>query len=432
MTNIKDKAVSFLKKHKMDVSDVDIDSTVGVYLDEMERGLAGCESSLKMLPTYLSPGPEIPAGKKVIVLDAGGTNFRVATLHFDQQHKPVIENFSKHPIPGIEKEVTSEEFFSTLTEHSRGVLDQADTIGFCFSYPCEIMPDKDGKLIHFSKEVKAKQVEGQMIGQNLNKALNAAGYDTKHIVILNDTVTTLLAAKANPEREFDDYIGFILGTGTNICYTEQNKNITKASNLDPGGSQIINVESGNFAKAPMGKIDKLYDASTINPGLQNFEKMISGAYLGPLCLAMLKTAVEDNLFSSQAAQNIENMVELQTKDINSFMHNPLGQNPLTNVCVTEDELVLVYHLADRLIDRAAKLTAVNLSATSIKTGRGQNPLKPICIVAEGTTFYRLKSLKSRVEAYLREYLESQKGIYTEIVHIDNSTLLGAAIAGLTN
>ena len=53
-------------------------------------------------------------------------------------------------------------------------------------------------------------------------------------------------------------------------------------------------------------------------------------------------------------------------------------------------------------------------------------------MVEGTTFYHLRYLKQRVEYYLKDYLENRKGIYYEIMNVENATLIGAAIAGLTN
>ena len=89
-------------------------------------------------------------------------------------------------------------------------------------------------------------------------------------------------------------------------------------------------------------------------------------------------------------------------------------------------------LINKLVERAAKLTAINLSSAVLKCGKGQDPSRPICIVAEGTTFYKLADLKARVKAYLNRYLVEQKKRYYEIISVDNATLIGAAIAGLTN
>ena len=113
------------------------------------------------------------------------------------------------------------------------------------------------------------------------------------------------------------------------------------------------------------------------------------------------------------------------------MSDPGGDNPLAVACEAAD-VELLYAIADRLIERAAKLTAINLSAMAVKTGRGTDPTRPICIVADGTTFYQMKTLKSRVAFYLKQHLEDQRGVYTEMIHVDNAPIIGAAIAGLTN
>jgi len=84
------------------------------------------------------------------------------------------------------------------------------------------------------------------------------------------------------------------------------------------------------------------------------------------------------------------------------------------------------------IERAAKLIAINIGSVIIKTDSGKDPLYPILITAEGTTFYGLKSLKERVICYLKKFLSNKKQRYYEIVKVENSTLIGAAIAGLTN
>jgi hexokinase len=442
---IKNKVKGFLKKYGMDHEDIDIDKSCNVFLDEMEKGLAGQKSSLEMIPTYIETERPVPINEPVIAIDAGGTNFRVATVHFNEKREPVIERPKLYEMPGIKKPVTKNEFFTVMAGYVKDFIGAGKNIGFCFSYPTEIYPNKDGKLIRFSKEIKAKEVEGQMIGQNLNGALAAMGCRSdKHVVLLNDTVAALLAGRAGfPDRAFDSYVGFILGTGTNCCYVEQNKNIKKVKGLDPAKSQIINVESGGFAKAPRGKIDLDYDQSTINPGQQTFEKMISGAYFGPLCLRTINVAANDGLFSKAAAETLRKIKELSTKDISNFMYHPVGTgNPLSAALAGSDEqsvlsrvegdIVTLYYLIDRLVERAAKLTAIKLSSAALKSGKGRNPCRPVCIVAEGTVFYQLKTVKQRVEFYLKQYLEEQKNTYYEIVNVENATLIGAAIAGLTN
>jgi hexokinase len=299
-----------------------------------------------------------------------------------------------------------------------------------------MFPNKDGRVLYFSKEIKAPQVEGQMIGAGLSTAIAASGARAdKTIVILNDTVATLLAGRADfGGKAYDSYIGFILGTGTNTSYVEQNKNITKKPDLDASASQIINVESGGFGCAPRGKIDEQFDAASRSPGVNVFEKMISGAYLGPLCLMTAQVAADAGLFSDSAAEKIKAIPEAGTKDVNDFMQNQRGKDLLGAALgdAGDDDTATLYCIFDQLIERAAKLTAINLSSVAIKSGKGTNPSRPLCIVAEGTTFYHLKSLKERTEEYLKQYLEDRKHIYCEITGVEDATLIGAAIAGLTN
>ena len=340
-------------------------------------------------------------------------------------------------MPGVKQQVSKDEFFNTMAGYLDEVVDKSANIGFCFSYPIEIFPNKDGKVLFFSKEIKADEVAGNMIGENLNAAISSSGNaDKKNIILLNDTVATLLAGRADVKgMSFETYVGFILGTGTNCSYIETNKNITKTKDLDLTKSQIVNVESGGFGKAPQGKIDKDFDQSSNSPGRYTFEKMISGAYLGPICLWTVRAAAEEGLLSKDSAEKLKEIKEINTKDVNDFMSFPEAKSgPLSSALqsASEEDLATAYYLIDRLIERAAKLTAINLSSAAIKSGKGHNPCQPVCIVAEGTTFYHLKSLKQRVEYYLRNYLVNEKGVFYEIINVENATLIGAAIAGLTN
>jgi len=433
----RNRVKTFLANQGMYHEDIGIQETCDLFLDEMEKGLAGRDGSLAMLPTYIETERELPRNQPVIVMDAGGTNFRVATVCFKDQGDPEIADFRVFPMPGIKKEVSKQHFFGTMAGYVADIIGKSDSVGFCFSYPIEMFPSKDGRVLYFSKEIKAPEVVGQMIGASLNEAIvESTTSNAKQMVLLNDTVATLLAGRGQAGGPlFDSYIGFILGTGTNTAYVEHNSSITKAADLDPARSQIVNVESGGFGKAPRGTVDEEFDAASISPGVNVFEKMISGAYLGPLCGTTIRAAAEAGLFSADAAEKLLVLQQTTTKDISEFMAAPQdGVNPLSAAMKDTDErdLAVLYYLIDALIERAAKLTAINLSSVAIKCGKGRNPCRPVCIVAEGTTFYHLTSLRRKVEFYLKQYLVDTRKIYYQIVSVENATLLGAATAGLTN
>jgi hexokinase len=56
----------------------------------------------------------------------------------------------------------------------------------------------------------------------------------------------------------------------------------------------------------------------------------------------------------------------------------------------------------------------------------------VCVSAEGSTFFGLKGLRFRTEYYLKSYLADVRRAFCEIVSVEHATLVGAAIAGLTN
>lgn len=429
MTDLKMKVQEFLNGYKMTACAVKIETFLKSFEREMSAGLAGDESSLAMITSYINSDVSVPAKKPVIVLDAGGTNLRVCTVAFDEYGNTDIEYFEKYQMPGIAHELSKEEFYSAICDYLEPVINKADSIGFCFSYPSEISPEKDGKLLFWTKEVKVPEVVGEYIGAGLLNALAQRGHTDKKIVLLNDTVSCLLAGKAvGEQRQCDGYIGFILGTGTNTAYVENNSNIGKLNSSQ--GSQVINVESGNFAKCPQGDIDKIYDATTDTPGKQTFEKMISGRYLGDITLEVIKQAARDGMFSAAATAAIEKIKCLETAELSLFIENPFNTlAPFNTSSIEAADREILYFIVLELIERAAKLTAVNIAAAAIRSNSGHSPLHPICINVDGSTFHKLYGFRSKCEAYLAGIL-NQRGIYFETIEVENAPIIGTAIAGL--
>jgi len=436
MQNVKDRAQSFLKKYGMDAASVDLEQNCRTFVGEMEEGLEG-RGSLLMIPTYIGMDKEIPTMEPVIAVDAGGTNFRVAVIYFDENRKLVIEDFNNYPMPGSRREISKEEFFGTMADYIQPVLHRSRKISFCFSYPAEIMPNKDGRMIKFSKEIKVRDVKGELIGKNLLDEFTRRGFtENRSFIVLNDTVATLLAGKAaSPGRIFDSYIGFILGTGTNICYAEKGSNIKKVPDLAAyDGSILINMESGGYKKVPRGQIDAEFDSTTLNPGDFVFEKTISGAYQGGLTLAVIRKAAAEGLFSEGFAAELSKVEELAAKDIDDFLYYPQGSNVLARCCAkgSSDDGIMLYYIIDNIFERIAKFVTFSLTAVMEKTGAGRNPLAPVCITADGSTFYKSKLFRNKLDHYIKVYTNEEKGIYCEFVKVENGTLVGTAIAGLLN
>lgn len=435
MSDIVQKTSEFLIRLGVDPETVAMEPLLHTFLSEMEEGLKGNEeSSLKMIPTYTEIMSELPIGKPVIVLDAGGTNFRTCLVTFQEDGTPKIEDFRKVSMPGVHEEVSAQQFFQTFADEVERLIDKSDNIGFCFSYAAAITPDHDGIPLVFSKEIKAPEVIGKKVGATLLAELAKRGYDVskKKVAVLNDTVATLLAGQsAKSTAVYSGYVGFILGTGTNTAYVEKNAAIGKL-NLSDGKSQIINIESGNFDFCP-SELDREFFNSTKHPDQYHLEKMISGAYLGPLSTLLIQKAIEQGILSETFKQRFNALGGVNTTVMSHYLEMPFNKEyALVSCCDgNEDDAHALWMIIDALIARAGKLTAANLAATIIKGGFGTDPRRPVCVNADGTTFYKTEYLKKYTEYYLHRYLQLDHKYYYRFVRIDDSPTIGAAIAGLS-
>ena len=394
---MKQTVKDFLDRHSIDPAMFNVDEISALIIKEMEKGLKGEKSSLKMINSYCNPSDRIVKNENILVIDAGGTNFRTCIVHFTEEGQPVIEDFKKSRMPGSDGEVSSEDFFRIIADETQRLIHKADKIGFCFSYPAQILPDHDGIPLLLSKEIKASQVLGKHLGKELLAEFSRRNIDVskKKIIILNDTVTTLLAGLSKTEElECEGCVGFILGTGTNTAYMEK--------------GTIINEESGGFEYAP-GDIDRSFISGTANPNVQFFEKLISGVYLGPLALEILKVAKAENVICADIPASFT------TKDLGDTLD---AQN------LNPD----VMDILNAYIERVAVFAAANLCASVIKSGYGKN--KPCLINADGTTFYKTGKLDRLTVQYTEKTL-ALHGLKARFVNIDNSPVIGSAIGALS-
>ncbi len=427
-----DRIDDFLSRHMLSAKSVDEDKLLALFKGEMENGLSGSGSSLQMIATYVSPDAKIIPGESVIVLDAGGTNFRTCLVTFDENKKAVISDFKKTGMPGVDREVSAKEFFSILADNVERLIDKSDKIGFCFSYAAKILENHDGIPLLFSKEIKAPEVIGKPLGENLLAELKRRGHDVskKRVSIVNDTVATLLAAKSAFADNASGYIGFILGTGTNTAYCEIDRNIKKLNRPDDD-KQVINVESGCL-KLELGDLDDLFMKTTKDPNNYHFEKKISGAYLGGFAALVIKKAIEEGILSKAFAERYSKIEHLNTTRMSNYLEMPNNQDYDLVRCVerNEDDAIALYRIIKAIIERAAKLTAINLTAAILASGSGTNPRYPVVINADGTTFYKTEFLEFYTRMYLDLILEKRFSRYFKIVNVDSSPTIGAAIAGL--
>ena len=411
-------------------SKIDRQGMISTFLSEMEKGLRGEDSSLRMIPTYVGVNGRIPQGAKAAVLDAGGTNFRSAIVSIP----PKVEDKKNQPMPGAKSDVSEDDFYAAFADELKRVAPKATVkkFGWCFSYNCDATPDLDAKLNCWTKGIRAPEIVGQYVGKELLKRLGGG-----EIAIVNDTVATLLAAKATEgDKTYSSYLGFILGTGTNTAYVEKTANIAKLSGLDPDGSMIINAESGSFNKLKQSAFDAAMDAKQIDPGHTPLEKMIAGGYLGGVGLEVYKAAARAGMFSAKAASAIGGIGSLETMDFDNFcaaFRKEGRVNPLDEIFADADDAKMARRLGVPVFERAAVLTAIHLAAFCIKSGEGADPSAPIAINADGSTYYKTRSIPfaETVKRELDDMLVRRRNIHYCITpQVEDAPMVGAAIAAM--
>ena len=414
------KVAKFMKDHGMDAERVDLAVCTKAFAETMLAHLAAPHKDMPMLPTYLYATGRLPKGKKAIVIDAGGTNFRTALIGFAGKNA-VVEQLDKRPMPGADRPAEWDEFIACVADCVQPLSEQAEDIGFCFSYPVDITPERDGRVLGLTKQVEINGAVGSYLGAALRAELERRGEKPGRIVVLNDTPATLLAGRAIARGSYDGYVGLVAGTGCNTCCEIDCGRIEKLG-LAGGGKMLVNLESGSFGGFPRGDADLAMDADLPDTGAYIAEKMISGRYLGQVCMYTLKMAAAEGLFSERAADMIEKMTEVATSTIDKWGSGrfPKGMN-------SEDKVNLVY-IINEIFERAARCIASMLCGILEVTGAGQS--RPACIAVDGSLYSAGRLLRPELERFMDVYAGEIMGRRCEFVNAENMSLIGTAAAVL--
>ena len=422
----------FLEKYKLLVDVSEYKEECSRFIYEMTLGLAYKDRGLPMVHTYISDEGKIPIGEKIVVVDAGGTNLRVATVHFDEQLTPIISNYNRYSMPGVTSEISADELFTQIAELLIPYLINCNKVGICFSYMSESTVDRDAKVVELSKEVKVRDIKGRMVCREIAKVLESRGITGKRFTLVNDSVATLLAGKITSNTS-DEHIGYILGTGQNICYSEKIENILRLEMENTNiSSMIINVESGYYNRYDRGSLDVKLDEESENTSSHILEKMMSGAYLGNITLRVLKAAASEGLLSREAKKRLNELQELPLVYVDEYYSDSHSSNIFAQ-CFSfgETDITVSRSLIDAVMRRAAYLNAVVIGATLKKAEAGMNNENPCVICIDGTTFYKTLWLKQHIDELFKTLIEEglQRKFIT--VKVEDAPLIGTAVAGLT-
>ena len=430
--------ISYLDK-LFNVSFNEIKVIITDFHAEMQKGLSGYESSLKMLPSFVDR-PKGNEKGKFIALDLGGTNFRVLAVELDGNGNSEIQAVSKFAIGKKNMQGSGDELFDFIAACIDGFLTENKInrskkygLAFTFSFPIEQTNIAAGKLIVWTKGFTAKGVQGMDVIILLNEALKRKKIDCIRVAALaNDTVGTLVA------RSFNDPtcdLGVILGTGTNACYPEKLSNIQKWRGLKHTGNMIINMEWGNFNILRRSCYDKVVDEESPNTGSHLLEKMVSGMFLGEITRLVVCDLIRRDLLFADEPQAYENFCKkgafetqhmslIADDDSNNLgeVEDFLSQNGITNVTLHDRKLLK--HICELISTRSIKLSAAAIAA--VLTWMDPELKTKHTVGIDGSLFEKYPDFAEKmIEVFKNLY--SAKADNIELVHAKDGSGKGAAI-----
>ncbi len=381
---------------------------------EVLKGLDQPDCQIQCLPTYISPkAPE--ETDKAVVMDLGGTNYRVATVDFAGGKASI------HPENGWKKDLsvmknkgfTQKDLFKELADPIMEIKRESPMpIGYCFSYPAESTTDGDGTLLRWTKGVNIEEMVGQKVGRPLLDFLNEKSKSIPFtgIKVVNDTVASLFAGYSGDK--FDAYIGLIVGTGTNMATFINSKNVGKLdAETKDFGLLPINLESGNFNPPHLTAIDNTVDALSDSRGKQRFEKAISGMYLGEILKAVFPLEEFEKRFDAERLTTMISYPDIYKED-----H---------------------VQVANWIYIRSAKLVAASLAGLINVLISHNEKIKKVCLVAEGSLFWSTvrygRNFKDMVMEDLQCLLNEfgHPDVRVQVDSMDNANLIGTAIAAIS-
>ncbi|XP_066881619.1 hexokinase HKDC1 isoform X3 [Kogia breviceps] len=367
-------------------------------------------ATVKMLPTYVCGMPDGTEKGKFLALDLGGTNFRVLLVKIRSGRRSVRMYNKIFAIPLEIMQGTGEELFDHIVQCIADFLDYMGLkgaqlpLGFTFSFPCRQASIDKGTLIEWTKGFKATDCEGEDVVDMLREAIKRRNeFDLDIVAVVNDTVGTMMTC-GYEDRNCE--VGLIAGTGSNMCYMEEMRNIELVEGDE--GKMCINTEWGGFGDNGClddirTQYDKEVDEGSLNPGKQRYEKMTSGMYLGEIVRQILIDLTKQGLlFRGQISERLRTRGIFETKFLSQIESDRLAllqvrrilqQLGLDSTC--EDSIV-VKEVCGAVSRRAAELYGAGLAAIVEKRREDQGFEHLKITVGVDGTLYKLHPHFSRI------------------------------------
>ena len=334
-----------------------------------------------------------------------------------------------------------------------------------------------GTLIRWTKGFDIEDAVGKDVCALLQNEIDALDLPVTVAALVNDTVGTLMARSYTSSEKRGALIGAIFGTGTNGAYVERLPRIKKMAELDAEagstlydtstGLMIVNSEWGSFdnpmAVLPNTQYDQDVDRESVNPGIQMFEKRVSGMFLGEILrrtilalyhhpesrVALFRScsSADDDTVSATAVADSSPLFQqwgIDTSILSTIEGDTSDGLPSTKQVLEKDLAVLapstedcaaVKTLVHAIGRRAARLAAATLAGVIISTNQlseGEDTDAVVDIGVDGSLVEYYPGFEQMIREAFREIpevgVEREKRIRLGLAK--DGSGLGAALIAL--
>ena len=279
-------------------------------------------------------------------------------------------------------------------------------LGFTFSFPVEQIGINRGTLIRWTKGFDIEDAIGKDVCALLQEEIDLLHLPVKVAALVNDTVGTLMARSYTSPGKTGTLVGAIFGTGTNGAYVEKLDRVSKMTKMGNSavfdkstGEMIVNTEWGSFDNhlnvLPNTSYDDQLDRESVNPGIQMFEKRVSGMFLGEILRRTILSLTSNpniQLFKDENSSSndihstttiAENSPLYQQWGIDTSFLSIVQEDQSANLKITRqvldrdlgvsaastEDAEAIKTLVAAIGKRSARLSAVALGAIVISSGR---------------------------------------------------------------
>ncbi|KAH6697500.1 glucokinase [Plectosphaerella plurivora] len=412
--------------------DASVNKGVQEFLSQMNEGLEKDGTSMSQIPTYVTGVPNGTEKGLYMSVDLGGTNFRVCSVQLNGDTTFNL-TYSKVAIP---KELMvakkAEDLFAFLAQQIEKFLEQHHQdkfeknirrrrtissrdgfrdehvfrLGFTFSFPVQQLAINKGNLIRWTKGFDIPDAIGKDVCALLQTEIDKLHLPVRVAALVNDTVGTLMARSYTAKGSRGSLLGAIFGTGTNGAYVEKLANIKKPIPGDyeaTTGDMVVNTEWGSFDNQlnvlPTTPWDIALDKESVNPGIQMFEKRVSGMFLGEIVRRVIVDMIKNEGMSLFRDDNSSYNDWLSTTEVSpsSGLHQQWGlDSAIMSVAASDNtpelstlrqELEGILHVYTPSLEdaqafkavahavgrRAARLSAVAIAGIVLQSGQLSDP-----------------------------------------------------------